>query len=137
MILVDTSVLSETSRMDPDADVSAWLIRHETQLQMPAMVLSELRYGVEKLDASRRRIDLKRWLTKISASFENRVLPFDAKAAEAHGILRARLKRIGKPMDAQDSYIAAIALSVDAAVATRNTRHFEHAGVKLIDPWAA
>jgi predicted nucleic acid-binding protein len=102
---------------------------------MPTIVLAELRYGVEKLPESAQRAELERWLANLTASFEGRILPFDVKAAEAHGRLRARLKLRGKPMDAPDSYVAAIAISLGIPVATRNLKHFEHAGVELIDPW--
>ncbi len=135
MILVDTNVLSETSRLDPDRGVTKWLADRRSQLRIPAVVLAELRYGVEKLPVSRQRTDLERWLARLTADFEGRILPFDRKAAEAHGRLRARLKGLGKPMDAPDSHVAAIALSLGAPVATRNLKHFHHADIELINPW--
>jgi predicted nucleic acid-binding protein len=135
LIAVDTNVLSETSRKSPDPEVIKWLARNRRRLRMPAVVLAELRYGVEKLPPSRQRTELERWLASLTAGFEGRILAFDAKAAEAHGRLRARLKLQGKAMDAPDSYLAAIALSLGIPVASRNLKHFEHAGVELIDPW--
>ena len=137
MIVLDTNVPSETSKSEPDPNVMRWLDLHDDQLWLPTIALAELRYGVEKLAASRQRTRLDAWLTAQADRYLTRTLPFDAQAAEAHGRLRARLKLIGKPMDAPDSYIAAIALSRGAPVATRNMKHFEHAGVELIDPWAA
>ena len=136
MILVDTNVLSETSRKQPDPRVMRWLARHRRRLRMPAIVLAELLYGVEKLPPSLQRTTLELWLTRLTAMFEGRILPFDAKAAEAHGRLRARLQRQGKPMDAADSYVAAIARSQGIPLATRNLRHFEQAEIALIDPWS-
>jgi hypothetical protein len=137
LIVVDTNVLSETSRSRPDPAVMEWLGSHGRRLRMPTIVLAELRYGVEKLPPSDQRIQLDRWLARLTAQFERRMLPFDSKAAEAHGRLRARLKRLGQPIDAPDSYIAAIAVSLGAQVATRNLKHFEHAQIDLIDPWTA
>lgn len=112
-----------------------WLIAHDARLWLPTIALAELRYGVEKLPPSRQRSRLEEWLTAQRRRYMNRMLPFDQQAAEAHGRLRARLKAIGKPMDAPDSYIAAIALARGAPVATRNIDHFLPAGVELIDPW--
>ena len=135
MILVDTNVLSETSRRQPDPNVIRWLARHRRRLRMPAIALAELRYGVEELPPSPQRTALELWLTRLTAMFEGQILPFDARAAEAHGRLRARLKRLGRPMDATDSYVAAIARSQGIPLATRNLKHFELAEIALIDPW--
>ena len=137
MIVLDTNVPSETSKLRPDPNVVRWLAEHRQRLWMPTIALAELRYGVEKLPASRQREELDQWLVKLTANFADRMLPFDAKAAESHGRMRARLKAIGKPMNAQDSYIAAIARSLRAPVATRNLADFEHAEIELIDPWSA
>ena len=137
MIVLDTNVPSETSKSERNPNVMRWLDVHDDQLWLPTIALAELRYGVEKLAASRQRTRLDAWLTAQTHRYLTRTLSFDAQAAEAHGRLRARLKSMGKPMDAPDSYIAAIALSRGAPVATRNMKHFEHAGVELIDPWAA
>ncbi|HYJ83761.1 MAG TPA: type II toxin-antitoxin system VapC family toxin [Allosphingosinicella sp.] len=136
MIVVDTNVLSETSRKRPHSIVVEWLARHRSQLWVPAVVLAELCYGVEKLPRSRQRADLESWLADLRLSFEDHLLPFEEKAAEAHGRLRGRLKRLGKPMNAPDSYVAATALSLGIPVATRNISDFQHAQVKLIDPWS-
>jgi len=137
LILVDTNVLSETSRLRPDPNVLLWLATHRQRLWMPTIALAELRYGVEKLPASRQREELDQWLAKLTVDFAARMAPFDRKAAESHGRLRARLKLIGKPMDAPDSYIAAIARSLRVPVATRNMDDFEHAEIELLDPWRA
>ncbi len=137
MIVVDTNVLSETSRLRPDPNVVRWLALHRQHLWMPTIALAELRYGVEKLPVSRQREELDQWLAKLTTDFATRMAPFDRKAAESHGRLRARLKLIGKPMDAPDSYTAAIARSLRAPVATRNLAHFGHAEIDLIDPWTA
>jgi predicted nucleic acid-binding protein len=135
VIVLDTNVASERSKAQRDEKVMHWLIANDDRLWLPSIVLAELRYGVEKLPRSRQRTQLEVWLAAETRRFVDRILPFDRKAAEAHGRLRARLKAIGKPMDAPDSYIAAIALAHGAPVATRNIGHFMHAGVELIDPW--
>ena len=137
MIVLDTNVPSETSRLRPDPAVIRWLDGHRDEAWLPTIALAELRYGVEKLPPSRQRSELEHWLTALAGRFQRRMLSFDTTAAEAHGRLRARLKLMGKPIDAPDSYIAAIALSRGARIATRNIKHFEHAGVALIDPWTA
>lgn len=135
MILVDTNVLSETARPSPDARVLAWLKSETDQLRLPAIALAELHYGIAKLPQSRKRSELEAWLERIERQFARRIVSFDKAAAKTHGELRARLRSLGKPVDAPDSYIAAIALARNLPVATRNRAHFELSGVELIDPW--
>jgi predicted nucleic acid-binding protein len=137
LILVDTNVLSESTKPDPNPKVIAWLQTNRTELWLPSFVISELRYGAEKLPPSRKRQQLEAFAAEVLHQYRDRIVEFDAAAAEAHGELRARLERMGRPVAAPDSYIAAIALSRGAAVATRNTSDFESTGVELIDPWAA
>lgn len=137
MILVDTNVLSEPTKPVPNPAVIDWLRSHRSELWLPSPVISELRYGAEKLPPSRKRRQLERFEAEILREYRDRVLDFDAAAAQVHGILQAQLKRIGKPVAAPDSYVAAIAISRQAPVATRNRAHFENAGVPLIDPWNA
>jgi predicted nucleic acid-binding protein len=137
VILVDTNVVSETSKRNPNANVIHWLAENEALLHLPAFAIAEMRYGVEKMELSPQRFALEDWLSRLIRRFEPRILPFDQPAAEAHGRLRAHLKRTGKPIDAPDTYIAAIALARQLPIATRNTKDFEWTGVRLVNPWAA
>lgn len=135
MILADTNVLSETSTARPNPQVVQWIGANLSQLYLPAPVLAELRYGCEKLPAWARRSDLETWLANLTILLADRILPFDRAAAEAHGVMRARLKAQGRHCSANDSYIAAMALALDCPVATRNVSDFEPTGVASIDPW--
>lgn len=135
MILADTNVLSETSTSRPNPRVLRWIGEHLPQLYLPTPVLAELRYGCAKLPASAKRRDLEAWLSDLTIQFADRILAFDQPAAEAHGVMRARLKAMGKLCPANDSYIAAMALAHNCPVATRNVPDFESTGVALIDPW--
>jgi toxin FitB len=112
-----------------------WLRANSSRLWLPSPVLAELRYGAEKLPQSRKRKKLEEFEAQVLQQYRGRVADFDVAAAQVHGVLRAKLRRIGRPVQAPDSYVAAIAISRNAAVATRNHAHFEHTGVALIDPW--
>lgn len=135
MILADSNVLSETSKAEPDRKVASWIAAHLAQLYLPAPALSELRYGCEKLPQSAKRRQLEEWLGDLIVLFEGRILPFDQRAAEAHGVLRARLKANGKPCPPTDSYIAAMAVSRGCPVATRNVSDFQWTEVPILNPW--
>jgi toxin FitB len=137
LILADANLLSETSKANPDGKVLAWIEAAFDQLYLPTPVLAELRYGCEKLPPSAKRRELENWLADLITQFEMRILPFDQLAAEAHGILRAKLKAIGKPCSPSDSYIAAIALSYACPIATRDVGDFAWTGAQLLNPWTA
>jgi predicted nucleic acid-binding protein len=51
------------------------------------------------------------------------------------GALVANLERKGEPMPAIDSFLAATATATGFTLATRDVRHFESAGILLINPW--
>ncbi len=138
MILLDTNVLSALLRLEREPTVVDWLnTLDETDLCTAAVSVFELRFGIERLPASRRR-------SKLDADFGivlahvigNRVLPFDRDSAVAAAGLRARRGRSGKTIDVLDTQIAGIAIANECAVATRNVRHFADLAIELIDPWA-
>jgi predicted nucleic acid-binding protein len=137
LILVDTNVLSEPTKPVPNQRVMEWLRTNGSRLWLPSPVIAELRYGAEKLPQSRKRQKLEEFEAKVLRQYRERVVDFDVAAAQVHGVLRAKLRRMGKPVEAPDTYVAAIAISRNAAIATRNRAHFEHSGVALIDPWSA
>ena len=138
MIVLDTNVVSEPLRHEPDPAVVAWLNAQEPQtLYLTAVNLAELRSGVALLPAGRRRDDLAQALSsQVLALFGGRILSFDAKAAEVFATVHAGAQAQGNPIGFADCAIAAMAAANGFAVATRNTRDFKGSGVKVIDPWA-
>lgn len=138
MIVLDTNVVSEPLRPEPDPAVLAWLNAQEPQtLYLTTVNLAELLAGVTLLPAGRRRDALAQALsTQVVALFGGRILPFDAKAAEMFATLHANAHAQGNPIGFADGAIAAIAAANGFALATRNARDFNGAGVEVIDPWA-
>jgi predicted nucleic acid-binding protein len=137
MIVLDTNVVSETMRGTPNAAVIEWLDHQpRSELYLCAPVLAELCYGIARLEKSQRKLGLLRaYRQVIEESFEGRILPFDTQAAEIYGDLVAKLDSDGKVIDVFDAMIAAIAQSNAATLATRNTAHFVHTGLALVDPF--
>ena len=62
-------------------------------------------------------------------------LPFDDAAAERYGVVRAQLRREGRPIGANDLMIASIALSAGLTLATRNTDEFARVPGLDVDRW--
>ena len=135
MILVDTSVLSELTKPKPEDRVVNWLEMNEPALAAPTIALAELRYGIERLPQGRRRSSLQQFWQTTRDRFRGRIFSFDERAAETYGEVAAVAERAGRRLNVQDGQIAAIALVHRMTVATRNTGHFEAAGVAIVNPW--
>ena len=137
MIILDTNVVSEPLRPEPDPTVLAWLDAQEPKtLYLTTVNLAELLAGVEVLPAGRRRNALAHALaTQVMALFDTRILPFDNKAAEVFAKARATAQALGNRMGFADCAIASIAGAHGFSVATRNSRDFRGTNVATIDPW--
>lgn len=136
MIILDTNVVSEPLRPAPEPAVLAWLDQQAVEtLFLSTISLAELRYGVAALPNGRRKDGLHAGMDRIVALFGPRVLSFDAAAADAYAVIRARARAAGKAIAATDGYIAATAAAHGFSVATRDTGPFEIAGVPVINPW--
>lgn len=136
MIVLDTNVLSEPLKTEPSPKVIEWLDRQSAEtLFITTISRAELRFGVLKLPEGKRKIVLAVQIERVLGLFKDRTLDFDAAAADRLAQIAADCERIGKRALAPDAYIAACAAVRDYAVATRNVRHFEHTGVRVINPW--
>ena len=137
MILLDTNVLSEPLRPEPDIRVIAWIDAQPLEtLFLSAITVAELRAGVALLPAGKRRTGLGTGLEKqVLPLFAGRVLPFDLACAQAYAALMANARATGLAIATADGYIAAIAAANGFTVATRDTGPFEAAGVAVINPW--
>jgi toxin FitB len=138
-MLLDTNVVSELMRPAPEAAVLAWLNNQPADtLWLNSVVVSELLYGIARLPDGKRRAQMAQTVqAMLDEDFSGRVLPFDLDAAVVYADLVAMRERQGLPMDVADAQIAAICLAHGAALATRNTKHFEGLGLTLINPWVA
>lgn len=100
------------------------------------VTITELRYGVQRLAAGKRREHLDSWLRKdLISHFEERILPVDLPIADASGGLMARCESMGRPLEARDAFIAATAEVYGRTLVTRNTSDFEPTLKAIISPW--
>ncbi len=93
-----------------------------------SVVIGELFYGAERSDQRARTLSQVR---KFCGPFES--LPFDDRAAEEYGAIRAHLARQGTPIGPNDLMIAAIANSV--TLVTHNTAEFERVPRLRLEDW--
>ena len=139
MILLDTSVVWEPPRPEPDTAVIAWIDAQPLEtLFLSAITVAELRAGVALLPAGNRRSGLQQNLEKrVLPLFAGRVLPFDLACTPAYAELMAKARAARLSIATADGYIAVIATTNGFAVATRDTGPFEAAGMAVINPWRA
>jgi predicted nucleic acid-binding protein len=136
--LLDTNVVSESTKPRPNPGVVAWLAAvDEDNVFLSVITLTELRYGVERLAQGRRRKQLDRWLQQdLPLRFEGRILPIDALVADTCGKLVARTELLGRPIEARDAFIAATAQVHQLTLVTRNVSHFETTVKSILIPWS-
>ena len=139
MYLIDTNLISEVRKK---AKANPGVIEFFNHLAgtgkavyLSAVTVGELRRGIELIrlrgDAEQATL-LEDWLTNLINEYADKVLAFDADAAQIWGRLRAP-----NPEHALDKQIAATALVHDLTVVTRNTTDFEGTGVRVINPFVA
>lgn len=132
--LLDTNVVSEPLRPDPSRSVLRKLRRHEQKIAIPSIVWHELRYGAERLPASRKREVIERYLEEVVLP-SMPVLVYDRDAAEWHAAERARLTDRGETPAFVDGQIAAIARVHDLTLVTFNVRDFRRFDGLAVASW--
>lgn len=139
MILLDTSVLSELMRREPDPAVVAWLDSQSAHdVYVSAVTRAEIELGIALLPDGRRKQELQTAAARMFAEFSGRCLAFDGQAATRYAGLVAARTRAGRPISVEDGQIAAIALAGGLALATRNVADFDGVdGLLLLDPFTA
>lgn len=137
MIVLDTNVVSELVRRDPDDGVLRWMDSLDAAtIATTAITAAELLYGIARLPAGRRRDLLGEAAHRLIADdLGGRVEPFDASSAAHYAALVSGREREGRPIGVTEGQIAAICHNLGATLATRNTGDFEGTGIDLIDPW--
>lgn len=129
ILMLDTNIASAiiTQRIDlgeqlTKLDTEDWCIS--------AITHAELRFGVMRKPGATK-------LQRLVESFllAARTEPFDAKAADEYGRLRAELEREGVGIGIADELIAAHALSMSAIIVTDNTRHFARVKGLSVQNW--
>jgi predicted nucleic acid-binding protein len=136
MIILDTNVISEPSKLKANPSVLAWFDRQaQSSLYLTAISLAELKTGIAFLPQGKRRENLQRILNGALGKFVTPILSFDREAALAYAEVTAHAKANRYTLPVIDAQIAAIAKVHGFAVATRDVAPFRAAGVAVINPW--
>jgi hypothetical protein len=135
--LLDTNVVSEWTKPRPNAGLIAWLEDvDEDRVFLSVITLTELRYGIERLVASKRRKQLENWLEdELPLRFEKRFLAIDRYVADTCGNIVAQREALGRPIQAMDAFIAATAEVHGLTLVTRNVLDFDFTVRSILNPW--
>jgi len=139
MIVIDTNVLSEALRPEPEPAVLDWIANQpRASLFTTTVTRGEILYGIRLLSEGKRRRGL--WdaaMHIFDEDFADHVLSFDSESADAYAEIAASRKMAGRPISQFDAMIAAVARSRGASLATRNVQDFADCGVDVVNPWTA
>ena len=133
MIVLDTNVVSEAMKPEPDPAVRAWLNKQSAEtLYLSSVTLAELLFGIAALPNGKLLSETVEGLMEL---FKGRILSFDADAARKYAELAMTARTAGCGFPVPDGYIAAIAESQGYRVASRDTAPYEGANLDVINPW--
>jgi len=136
MIILDTNVISALMREPVDSAVLRWLDQQpRTSVWITAITTLEIRFGLEVMADGRRKLAREEAFKRLlDEMLERRIASFDAAAAQETAVLMRARQHRGAPRDLRDSMIAGIALARRAILATHNVKHFDDAGIEVVNP---
>jgi len=134
MFLLDTVIISEIRKKQPDSGVIEWISRQPgSQLYLSVVTLGEIERGIER----RRKTEpafaetLAAWLESLTLLYADRILPITPAITRRWGRLSAQIGN-----DSADLLIAATGLAHHLTVVTRNVSHFEPTGITVVNPFS-
>jgi toxin FitB len=131
--LLDTNVVSELRKANPDSNVLAWHARHASaDVFISVLVVGEIRRGIERIRPRdpQQAEALDRWLSGLVGTYRDRVLPVTADVADEWGRLA-----VSQPPPAIDGLMAATARVHGLTLVTRNVADVARTGVRVVNPF--
>jgi len=132
--LLDTNILSEAIKPQPNPNVMGRLAEFRENCATASVVWHELHFGAARMPASKKRRLIADYLAQLRSSHLP-VLEYDWRAAEWHAEERARLTKRGIALPFADGQIAAIAKVNGLKLATRNSVDFAHFNGLEVTNW--
>jgi predicted nucleic acid-binding protein len=135
--LLDTNVVSELTKAQPNKAVVQWLnAAEEDFLFLSAATLAEVRYGLERLEEGARRNALEKWVADfLEERFEGRILSVDELVAKVWAQVLVRSEKNGRRMAIMDAFQAACAQVHGLTLVTRDEEGFSGFHGEILNPW--
>lgn len=121
--LLDTNIISELIKTNPDANVLAKFIKFEDACAVSSVTIQELVYGLEIMDNGRKKTQLAESVELLKKIMP--ILDFDLPCAEVAGQILGKCEKIGKARPYDDTQIAATAIVNNLVLVTRNINDFK------------
>ncbi len=136
--LVDTNVVSELRKTNPNPSVKAWSDgQYQHTLFLSTVTLAEIRYGIERQQDAALRGELDQWLDQdLRPWFAGRILAVDEEVILEWRRMVELGRKTGVVFSQPDLFIAATALVHGLAVCSRDERGFRGTGVTVLNPWS-
>ncbi|MDQ3747569.1 MAG: type II toxin-antitoxin system VapC family toxin [Acidobacteriota bacterium] len=134
--LLDTCIISEPKQKRPSAKVLEWLdAQDESKLYLSVLTVGEIKKGITRLESSKKKVTLEKWLEQLRMRFSRRILPLSEKTFLVWGKMYGEFERMGVVRPAFDSLLEATALEHDMILVTRNVKIFHDSQVTILNPW--
>jgi len=135
--LLDTCLISELVKKEPNSAVVSWLEEQDEQcLFLSVLTLGELQKGISKLPVGARKDELQAWAEHdLVERFSGRIIDLDLETALLWGNLQGESELQGERLPVMDSLIAATATAHGLVVVTRNIKDMERCRAKVCNPW--
>ena len=131
IFFLDANIIISILRKKTGSRVSEIVSRYsKIEIKIPSMVKAELLVGAYKSDKTESNLESIR---KILLPFE--IVPFDDRATEIYGVIKAELEKEQKTIGPKDLIIAATAMSRGGILVTNNTREFGRVKGLQIEDW--
>ena len=134
--LLDTNVISEQTKPQPNSGVLDWLEHHSvSHTYLSVITLGEIEQGILSLGNTKRARAYRVWLENLEQEFNGHILEIDRLIEKNWAEITSRTIQIGNTLGYADSLIAATALTHHLTIVTRNVADFQSITKKLINPW--
>jgi len=135
--LLDTCVLSELIKPQPNKNVVRWISGIEERcLYISVLTIGEIHKGIEKLPESKKKENLHEWVKfDLQERFNDKILDIDLHVVTTWGKVQAQSELMGQTLPTIDGLIACTGITHDLRVATRNIKDMQASGADLINPW--
>lgn len=129
LYLLDTNAVSDLAD-NPTGPVAAKIAEIGVDKVATSIIVgAEIAFGLQWKQSARLNEQMRKVLSSLT------MLPLEAPADEHYGVVRANLKRLGRPIGPNDLFIAAHALALGAILVTANTGEFSRVPGLKTENW--
>lgn len=129
--LLDTNIISAIVQQSGGKADRRFLTHPIQNIFTSVICAAEIEFGIRNKPEFRTAHRLQEFLQSLD------IVPFEIDAARTYGEIRCALQRAGTPIGANDLFIAAHALALDATLVTANEREFRRVPALKVENWAA